>query len=213
MKTPFTATGALPKTLLSKSQRTKLRHQHKGWYSLWSSAMWRHINKKPWRRKQRIPPKRWYLPGYTASHPEFHNLNTHNCGNDIFHRHDGILEVDDTDPLILTPVISWRWVVSSTLQPFYVLGIDSVANGGPQSSSGFFGVRKNFLGPASVKCADNLPEEEIILHGTIYRPSEDGNNCGKIKVMRISGQPFAVRITIDQYQSEESGTHVFQLFV
>jgi hypothetical protein len=86
MTPSFTATVALPKILLCKSQRTTLSYQQKGWHSLWSSAMWYHIIRNPWRRKQRIPPKRWYLPGYTASHPEFHNLNTHNRGNEIFHK-------------------------------------------------------------------------------------------------------------------------------
>jgi len=67
--------------------------------------------------------------------------------------------------------------------------------GGPQSSSGSFGVRKNllslpgtkphFMGPARVKYADNLADGEMILQGTIYRLTEVGNNCGKMKVMRI----------------------------
>jgi hypothetical protein len=80
--------------------------------------------------------------------------------------------------------------------------------GGPQSSSGSFGVRKyilslpgikpHFLGPAHVKYADNLAEGEMILEDTIYRLTEVGNNCGKIKVMRISVQPFAVQIIIGQ---------------
>jgi hypothetical protein len=61
-----------------------------------------------------------------------------------------------------------------------------------------------------VKYADNLAEEEMILQGAIYKLTEVGNNCEKIKVMRISGQPFAVQIMTGQKQNEECG--IFQLF-
>jgi hypothetical protein len=60
-----------------------------------------------------------------------------------------------------------------------------------------------------VKYVDNVAEEETILQGTIYRLTEVGNNCGKIKVMRISRQPFAVQIMIRQKQHGECG--IFQL--
>jgi hypothetical protein len=55
-----------------------------------------------------------------------------------------------------------------------------------------------------------MAEEERILEGTIDGLTEVGNNCGKIKVVRISGQPLAVQITIDQKQNGECG--IFQLF-
>jgi len=61
-----------------------------------------------------------------------------------------------------------------------------------------------------VKCGENLAEEETMLQGAIDRLNEVGNNCGKINVMRISGQPFAVQIVIDQKQNGECG--IFQLF-
>jgi hypothetical protein len=55
-----------------------------------------------------------------------------------------------------------------------------------------------------------MADEEMILEGAIDRLTEAENNFGKIKVMRISGQPFAVQITIDQKQNGECG--IFQLF-
>jgi len=71
-------------------------------------------------------------------------------------------------------------------------------------------MKPHFMSPARVKYADNLAEEEVVLQGTIYRLTEVGNNCGKIKVMRISGQPFAVQIMIGQKQNGECG--ILQLF-
>jgi hypothetical protein len=55
-----------------------------------------------------------------------------------------------------------------------------------------------------------MAEEEMILEGAFDRLTEVGNNCGKTKVMRISGQPFAVQITIDRKQNGERG--ILQLF-
>ena len=94
--------------------------------------------------------------------------------------------------------------------------------GGTESSFGSFGVRKSLLslpeikphlgggGPSLVKYGYNLAEEETMLEGAIDRRTEAGNNCGKINVMRISGQSFAVQIMIDQKQNGERG--IFQLF-
>jgi hypothetical protein len=70
--------------------------------------------------------------------------------------------------------------------------------------------RKKNLGPARVKYAYTLADEEKTLEGAIDRLTEVGNNCGKIKVMRILGQPFAVQIMIGQKQSAEC--EIFQLF-
>lgn len=50
-----------------------------------------------------------------------------------------------------------------------------------------------FLGPSRVKYTDNLAEEEMTLQGTIYRRNKVGNNCGKVKVMRIKGSHWQFR--------------------
>ena len=96
----------------------------------------------------------------------------------------------------------------------------NMSAGGTQNSFGFFGVRKNllslpgikpyFFGLTLVKCADTLSEEELILRGATDILNEVRNNCRKIKVMRISGQPFAVQILIDQQQNGECAK--FELF-
>ena len=61
-----------------------------------------------------------------------------------------------------------------------------------------------------MKYGDNLAEEETMQQGATDRLTEVGNNSGKISVMRVSGQPFAVQIMIDQKQNGECG--IFQLF-
>jgi hypothetical protein len=54
-----------------------------------------------------------------------------------------------------------------------------------------------------VKYTDNLAEGEMTLQGTIYRRNEVGNNCGKIKVMRIQGSQSQFRSVKNKIENVE----------
>lgn len=119
--TSFYSYSCLAKHIIMKGpsivRRTTLRYQHKGRYSLWSSAMWCNLIKTPEDGSNGFL-RSVSICQFTCCHaPEFHNLNTHNRDNHIrvfhkkwspFSRYEGIWASDDKDQLILTPSISGK---------------------------------------------------------------------------------------------------------